>query len=93
VYEIDKVTLDIRAALCEESIALMDDIEYLQLCLEDTANERDAVLSETRGGAEPSIAELRGLETKLQQEVLKRVRNVCLLLSRCIRRHHCPCLS
>ena len=140
MYEIDRVTADIRAVLAEETQALMDDIEYLQvrtilldvlafagvacvaccsaesvcacslmravsavaqsplsitpnaigsplpvplpllqMCLEETADERDEVVALSSRPAEPSVAELRCLESKLQKEVLKRVCALVLL--------------
>lgn len=66
VYSIDKVLTNIRAALREETQSLMDDIEYLQLCLEEAADDHDQVTSAALQPAAPSMAELRDFEASLK---------------------------
>lgn len=57
---IDEIKAQLREFLEEEHNLLLDDSEYLQLCLDDEADRKDMVLQP------PSISELRELGSKLE---------------------------
>ena len=61
-FDVDAVAAPLKELLAEEKAALLDDVEYLQTCLEDEAD-----LQEKVEAPPPPIAELREYSTKLSQ--------------------------
>lgn len=62
VFDVDKVAAPLRELLAEERAALLDDVEYLQSCLED-----EAELSSRLEVPPPDLRELRDYSAKLSK--------------------------
>lgn len=71
VYDVETVVGHLRETLEEECENLLQDVDFLQACLQDEHDYRHAVLAETRkAGATPSIQALRQCRSKLEKAYL-----------------------
>lgn len=62
VFDVDKIAAPLRELLAEERAALLDDVEYLQSCLED-----EAEMSNRLEAPPPDIHELKDYSAKLSK--------------------------
>ena len=61
-FDVDKVAIPLKELLAEERVALLDDVEYLQTCLEDEADRGKRVEAPA-----PEVEELTAYGDKLRE--------------------------
>ena len=61
-FDVDKVAIPLKELLAEERVALLDDVEYLQTCLEDEADRGKRVEAPA-----PKVEELTAYGDKLRE--------------------------